>query len=71
MGGVGAFPASISHKATDGDDRATVAIAADPFFDAWQRREFARGVEYFEADGDVERVIDDLIEAGLKESGWI
>ncbi len=70
MGQEGRFPASIDSQARGGDLRASGEVAAVPFFDDWQQREHARGVEYFEADGDVDKLVDEVIEAELKRQGF-
>lgn len=70
MGQEGRFPASIGTRAKGGDVRATAVVAADPFFDEWQRREASRGVEYLETDGDIEKLVDDVLEAELRRQGF-
>ena len=70
MGQEGRFVKSIGSQSSRGDLKATGAVAADPYFDDWQERERSRGVEYFEADGDVEDVVDAVLEAELKRMGF-
>jgi hypothetical protein len=70
MGSEGRFPASIGSKATKGDLAASVEVAADSFFDDFQDREQARGVEYFDTDGDVDREVERILERELKRQGF-
>jgi len=70
MGQAGRFPASIGTRVSGGDLKATGEVAADAFYDDWQGREARRGVEYFEVDGDVEKVLDAVLEAELKRQGF-
>lgn len=46
---------------------ASTRVGADPFFDDWQDREAARGIEYLEIEGDVDRLIDDEIDREIEQ----
>lgn len=71
MGSEGRFPASIGSTSSGDATKAHADVAADPFFDEWQEREASRGVEYFDADGDIEELVERCIEQDLKDNGWI
>jgi hypothetical protein len=71
MGSDGAFPASIeATRPRGGDVRAEASVAADAFFDEWQEAEDGRGVEYLEIEGDVDELVDRLLEDELKRQGF-
>lgn len=71
MGSDGAFPASIgTARPRGGAVRAEASVAADAFFDEWQEAEDGRGVEYLEVEGDVDDLVDRLLEDELKRQGF-
>ena len=53
-----------------GDLRATAQVAPVAFYDYWIEREHGRGVEYFYDDGDVDQVVEQVIEDELKRQGF-
>ncbi len=66
----GRFIKSIGSTASGGDLKASSDVAADPFFDDFQAREASRGVEYLETDGDVDELVEQLLDDELKRQGF-
>lgn len=70
MGTKGALPGYIRSTKGRAPLQATATVAPVAFYDAWLDREKARGVEYLFEDGDVDELVDELVEAELKRQGF-
>ena len=64
------LPEYIHTTKARGDLRATAQVAPVAFYDYWLVREHGRGVEYLFDDGDVDEVVEAVIEQELKRQGF-